>query len=83
MLYMVSFPFALTVAEILKEICILLALLAGCSRKHFLWNVMSLFHISECLRLELRGNNPFSVNMKYFSPYCFPHETWVKLNLYI
>ena len=32
---------------------------------------MNLFHISECLSLELRGKDPFSMNMEYFSPYMF------------
>ena len=43
----------------------------GCSTKHFLWKLMNLFHISECLSLELRGKYPFSMNREYFSPYMF------------
>ena len=50
---------------------ILLTLMVGCSTKHFLCNLMSLFLISECLRLELRGKYPFSVKMGYFLPYMF------------
>ena len=45
-----------------------------CLTKYFLWNLMNLFRISECLRLELREKYPFSVNMGYFSPYIF--STW-------
>ena len=33
--------------------------------------LMNLFHISECLSLELRGKYPFSMNIGYFTPDMF------------
>ena len=69
--FKVSFHFALTIAYILADTYNLLTLLVGCSRTHFLCNLMNLFHISGCLRLELKRKYSFSVNMGYFSPYMF------------
>ena len=48
----------------------------GCSTKHFPWKLTNLFHISECLSLELRGKYPFSMNMEFFLLIYFSHETY-------
>ena len=63
-----------------------LTLLIGCSTKHLLWKLMNLFHIFECLSLELRGNTPFLWIWNIFLPICFSHETYelsLFLDLYI
>ena len=54
---------------ILVESYNFLTSLVSCSTKHFPRNLINLFHISESLRLELRWEPPFPVNIEYFSHY--------------
>ena len=59
-----------------------LTLWVGCSTKHFLWKLMNLFHISECLSLELRGNPPPQWIWNIFLLIYFSHEIY-ELSLFL
>ena len=61
---------------ILVESYNFLTSLVSCSTKHFPRNLINLFHISESLRLELRWEPPFPVNIEYFSHYMLSTSTF-------